>query len=85
VVSFQLAQPALRQFLQTCYRIIVLRIEIQAESLHGADRPEVMRLLHEITAEVEKEAIRAINVRLRCRCWQTDAGCRLVNQPVHNE
>jgi len=48
----------LREILQSCKYVLVLRIEIQSESLHGADRPEVMRLLHEITAEVEKEAIR---------------------------
>ena len=48
----------LREILRSCKYVLVLRIEIQSESLHGADRPEVMRLLHEITAEVEKEAIR---------------------------
>ena len=49
---------ALREILKKCKYVLVLRIEIQSESLHGEDRPEVMRLLHEITAEVEKEAIR---------------------------
>ncbi len=48
---------ALREFLQICSHVIVLRIEIQSESLHGEDRPQVMRLLHEITAEVEQKAI----------------------------
>lgn len=37
---------------------IVIRIEIDGDSLHGEQRPEVMRLLHEITAAVEKEAKR---------------------------
>ncbi len=37
---------------------IAIRIEIDAESLHGEGRPEVMRLLHEITAAVEIEAKR---------------------------
>jgi predicted metal-binding protein len=45
-----------RRLLQSCKHAIVIRIEIQSSSLHGNDRPEVMRLLHEITAEVETEA-----------------------------
>jgi len=49
----------LRKTVQMCRYVLVLRIEIQSESLHGADRPEVMRLLHEITAEVERKAIRS--------------------------
>jgi len=48
----------LKKMLQSCKHAIVIRIEIQSSSLHGEDRPEVMRLLHEITAEVETEAIR---------------------------
>jgi predicted metal-binding protein len=47
-----------RKLLQSCRHAIVLRIEIQSSSLHGEDRPEVMRLLHEITAEVEMQAKR---------------------------
>lgn len=47
-----------RKLLQSCKHALVIRIEIQSASLHGADRPAVMRLLHEITAEVEMEAKR---------------------------
>ncbi len=47
-----------RRLLQSCQHAIVIRIEIQSSSLHGSDRPEVMRLLHEITAETETEAKR---------------------------
>jgi predicted metal-binding protein len=35
---------------------IVIRLEIDSASLHGEDRPAVMRLLHEITAAVEWKA-----------------------------
>lgn len=38
---------------------IVIRIDIDGASLHGEQRPEVMRLLHEITAAVEQEAKRS--------------------------
>jgi predicted metal-binding protein len=48
----------IRKLLQSCKHALVIRIEIQSASLHGADRPTVMRLLHEITAEVETEAKR---------------------------
>lgn len=48
----------IRKLLQSCKHALVIRIEIQSASLHGADRPAVMRLLHEITAEVELEAKR---------------------------
>ncbi|NOR24438.1 MAG: hypothetical protein GQ542_08610 [Desulforhopalus sp.] len=48
----------MRKLLQSCKHAIVIRIEIQSSSLHGEDRPEVMRLLHEITAEIEAEAKR---------------------------
>jgi predicted metal-binding protein len=47
-----------RKLLQSCKHAIVIRIEIQSSSLHGEDRHEVMRLLHEITAEIETEAKR---------------------------
>lgn len=47
-----------RNILQSCKHAIVLRIEIQPSSLHGEDRPAVMRLLHEITADIENEAKR---------------------------
>lgn len=46
----------LRRLLQSSKHVIVFRIEIQSSSLHGEDRPEVMRLLHEITAAIELEA-----------------------------
>jgi predicted metal-binding protein len=48
----------IRKLLQSCKHALVIRIEIESASLHGADRPAVMRLLHEITAEVEMEAKR---------------------------
>ena len=47
-----------RKLLQSCRHVIVFRIEIESASLHGEDRPEVMRLLHEITATIEIEAKR---------------------------
>ncbi len=47
-----------RKLLQSSRHAIVFRIEIQSSSLHGEDRPEVMRLLHEITAAIEIEATR---------------------------
>ncbi len=47
-----------RKLLQSCEHVIVFRIEIESASLHGEDRPEVMRLLHEITAAIEIEAKR---------------------------
>ena len=47
-----------RKLLQSAQSVVVFRIEIQAISLHGEDRPEVMRLLHEITAAIEREAKR---------------------------
>ncbi len=49
---------ALRKLLQSSKHAIVFRLEIQSSSLHGEDRPEVMRLLHEITAAIEIEAKR---------------------------
>lgn len=42
---------------QACHAIVI-RIEVDAASLNGEERPEVMRLLHEITAAVELEAKR---------------------------
>jgi predicted metal-binding protein len=48
----------IRELLQSCKHAIVLRIEIQSSALHGEDRPAVMRLLHEITADIETEAKR---------------------------
>lgn len=47
-----------RKILQSCQHAVVFRIEIQSSSLHGEDRPAVMRLLHEITADIENEAKR---------------------------
>jgi predicted metal-binding protein len=47
-----------RKLLQSCKNAIVIRIEIQSSSLHGEDRPVVMRLLHEVTAAIETEAKR---------------------------
>ena len=47
-----------RKFLAESKHAIVLRIEVDSDSLHGENRPEVMRLLHSLTAAVEGEAIR---------------------------
>jgi len=47
-----------RKLLGSSRHAIVIRLEIESSSLHGSDRPEVMRLLHEITAAVEIEAKR---------------------------
>jgi len=53
------AGPAsMRRLLNESRHAIVLRIEIDAESLHGEQRPEVLRLLQEISAAVEREAVR---------------------------
>jgi predicted metal-binding protein len=49
---------AMRRMIAECEYAIVLRIEVDAASLHGEDRPQVMRLLHEISAAVEAEAKR---------------------------
>ncbi len=49
---------AFKRLLESCRHAVVFRIEIQSSSLHGEDRPEVMRLLHEITAAIEIEAKR---------------------------
>jgi len=48
----------MRKMLKACRHAIVIRLEIQSSSLHGEDRPVVMRLLHEITAAIELEAKR---------------------------
>lgn len=47
-----------RKLVDMSSHAIVIRIEIDGDSLHGEQRHEVMRLLHEITAAVEKEAKR---------------------------
>jgi predicted metal-binding protein len=49
---------AMRDLLKNCRHAVVLRIEIDGDSLNGEQRPEVMRLLHEMTASVELEALR---------------------------
>ncbi|WP_234981123.1 DUF2284 domain-containing protein [Desulfopila aestuarii] len=48
----------MRKLLEKCSYVMVIRIEVDSDSLHGEDRPSVMRLLHEISATVEQEAIR---------------------------
>ena len=48
----------MRKLLRAAKHVLVFRIEIQSSSLHGEDRPVVMRLLHEITAAIEIEAKR---------------------------
>lgn len=45
-----------RKMIEASRHAIVIRVDIDAASLHGEQRPEVMRLLHEITAAVEQEA-----------------------------
>ncbi len=46
-----------RKLLKSCRHTMVISLEIQTCSLQGEDRPQVMRLLHEIVAEIEKKAI----------------------------
>ncbi len=48
----------LRNLLKQSKHVIVVRIEVEGDSLHGEERPFVMQLLHEITAEIELEAQR---------------------------
>ncbi len=48
----------MRKLLRSCRHVIAFRIEIQSSSLHGEERPVVMRLLHEMTAAIETEAKR---------------------------
>ncbi|MGB3210241.1 MAG: DUF2284 domain-containing protein [Desulforhopalus sp.] len=55
---FVAGPESFKKKLQSCIHVLVFRIEIQPSSLHGEDRPAVMRLLHEITAEIETEAKR---------------------------
>ncbi len=53
------AGPAkMRRLLESSSHAIVLRLEIDSESLNGEQRPEVFRLLQEISAAVEREAVR---------------------------
>lgn len=47
-----------RKLLAQSRHALVLRIEVDSDSLHGENRPEVMRLLHTLTASVESEARR---------------------------
>lgn len=47
-----------KKFLAQSRYAIALRIEVDSCSLHGEDRPEVLRLLHSLTAAVELEAKR---------------------------
>ena len=49
---------AMRGLIANCRHAIVLRMEVDGDSLTGEQRPEVMRLLHELCAAVELEAIR---------------------------
>ena len=48
----------MRRFLRESRHAIVLRVEVDSDSLNGEDRPELLRLLHEITATIEAEARR---------------------------
>ncbi len=45
-----------RQLLQASRLVLVVRLDIQACSLHGEERAQVMRLLHELVAAVEIQA-----------------------------
>lgn len=45
-----------RKLLASCRHAIVFRFEVQACSLQGEERPQVMRLLHEMTAAIEIRA-----------------------------
>jgi len=44
------------QLLRTCKDVLVVRLEVQACSLQGGERPQVFRLLHELVASVELRA-----------------------------
>ncbi len=46
-----------REMLATCSSVLVVRLEIESSSLHGEERPFVMRLLHETVAKVEQRAV----------------------------
>ncbi len=48
----------IRNLLKQSEHVIVIRIEVDSDSLHGEERPFVMQLLHEITAGIEIEARR---------------------------
>ncbi len=45
-----------REMLKTCSIVLVIRLEIDSSSLHGEERPFVMRLLHETVAKTEQKA-----------------------------
>lgn len=47
----------MRRQLEKSSYAMVIRIEVDSDSLNGEDRPAVMRLLHEISAAVEQEAL----------------------------
>jgi len=51
-----------RRLLRVCREVLVLRLEVQACSLQGEERPQVFRLLHELVATVEQRA-RALGYR----------------------
>lgn len=46
-----------REMLATCQNVLVLRLEIDSSSLHGEERPFVLRLLHETVARTEQRAV----------------------------
>ena len=46
---------AIRKFINRSRHGLVLRLEVDSASLMGAERPQVFRLLHELTATVENE------------------------------
>ncbi len=48
--------PGMKKMVENSRHAIVIRIEVDSDSLHGEQRPELMRLLHEITAAVEIQA-----------------------------
>ncbi|WP_457576521.1 DUF2284 domain-containing protein [Desulfomarina sp.] len=48
---------AFLKMLTTCSSVLAVRLEIESSSLHGEERPFVMRLLHETVAKIEQKAV----------------------------
>jgi len=46
-----------RKMLANCQQVLVIRLEVDSSSLHGEERPFVLRLLHETVAKTERRAV----------------------------
>jgi predicted metal-binding protein len=46
-----------RELLAACRQVLVIRLEVESSSLHGEERPFVLRLLHETVARTEQRAM----------------------------